>query len=53
MPEQWSLIGFFRHFVEENVWPVDLACYLVVGVDNEAFVDRDREARLLINGGGT
>ena len=46
------LIGFFRHFVEENVWRVVLACYLVVGVDNRAFVDRDREARLLINGGG-
>ncbi len=43
---------FFRHFVEENVWRVVLACYLVVGVDNRAFVDRDREARLLINGDG-
>ena len=45
-------IGFFRHFVEEKVWPVVLACYLVVGVDNKAFVDRGREAWLLINGGG-
>ena len=35
------------------VWPVVLACYLVVGVDNEALVDRGREAWLLINGGGT
>ncbi len=43
---------FFRHFVEENVWSVVLACYLVVGVDNKALVDRGREAWLLINGGG-
>ncbi len=35
------------------VWPVVLACYLVVVVDNEAFVDRGREGWLLINGGGT
>ena len=33
------LIGFFRDFVEENVRPVVLACYLVVGVDNRALVD--------------
>ena len=46
------LIGFFRHFVEENVWRVVLACYLVAGVDNKALVDGDREARLFINGGG-
>jgi len=45
-------IGFFRYFAEENVRSVVLACYLVAGVDNKAFVDRDREARLFINGGG-
>ncbi len=44
---------FFRRFVEEKVWPVDLACYLVVCVDNKTLVGWGREAWLLINGGGT